>query len=254
MDQRPERLVIFAEHRHHVLRLGGFGKGGKAAHVAEQHDDIAPVMIEDRLAAGRDDGFHDLRRQKPLQPADPLDFVDLRCDPLLQGPVQRSELGCLLLQTPRLRLDRVVQRLDPQHRPHPRRQRGMVDRLGQVIVAAAFEPGDDVRSIGFGRDEDHRDKRQRRVALQLLDGFDAVELRHHDVEQYQIGPKLPDLFQRLDAVAGGDDLIALPFEPHLQDRDIVGHVVDDQDASRLAHFVTPRRAGIRGSWRAIGAG
>ena len=67
-------------------------------------------------------------------------------------------------------------------------------------------------------------------------------------------PKLADLFQRFDPVARGDDLVALTFEPHLQDLDIVRDIVDDQDPSWLAHFVTPRRAGIRGSWRAIGAG
>ena len=76
--------MIFAEHSDHLLRLGGLGEGGEAAQVAEQDDDVAAVVFEDRLAARRDDRLHDLRRQKPLQPADPLDFVDLRRDPLLK--------------------------------------------------------------------------------------------------------------------------------------------------------------------------
>ena len=105
----------------------------------------------------------------------------------------------------------------------------------QVIVAAAFQPRDDIGAIRLGGDQDHRDERQRGVGLQPLDGFDAVHLWHHDVEQDEIGQQLPGFFQRLDTVPGGHDLIALAFEAHLQDVDIVRHIVDDKDQRRLAH-------------------
>jgi hypothetical protein len=76
------------------------------------------MAFEYPLAAGRDDGFGDLWCEKSLQPADPLDFTNLRRDSLLEGLVQRSELGCLLLEAPRLGLHGVVQQFDAQHCAH----------------------------------------------------------------------------------------------------------------------------------------
>ena len=56
----------------------------------------------------------------------------------------------------------------------------------------------------------------------------------------EIGQLVADRCQRRLAVAGGDNLIALAFEPQLQDLDIVGHVVDDKDQRRLAHSPPPK--------------
>ena len=94
-------------------------------------------------------------------------------------------------------------------------------------------------AVRFGGDQDHRDERQRGVGLQPLDGLDAVHLRHHDVEQYEVGQQLAGLFQRLDAVPGGHDLVALALEAHLQNVDIVRHIVDDQNQRRLTHLSPP---------------
>ena len=47
-------------------------------------------------------------------------------------------------QIRRLRLNLVVQRLDPQHRAHARHQSGLIDRLGQIFIGARVEPGNDV--------------------------------------------------------------------------------------------------------------
>ena len=155
---------------------------------------------------------------------------------------------------------RVVQTLDAQHRPDPREQCRMIDRLCQVIVGAGFEPGDDVLRIGPRGDEDHRDKRQARIGLQRLDRGDAVELRHHDVEQHEIGKPVADHRDGGFAVAGQDDFVAPAFEPELQNLQIVGHIVDDQDQRRIAHPDYPRDvasrypAGTRGFSPAAGAG
>ena len=43
------------------------------------------------------------------------------------------------------------------------------------------------------------------------------------------------LGERLLAVLGDDDLVAQAGEAHAQDLDIVGNVVDDQDAGRVTH-------------------
>ena len=53
MNQRSERAVIIGEKRRHLLGLGRFGKGGEAAQVAEQDDNIPAMALENFLAAGR---------------------------------------------------------------------------------------------------------------------------------------------------------------------------------------------------------
>ena len=70
--------MIGVEEVHHLLGLGDLGKAGKAAQVAEQHDDLAPVMLQDAgVVAVGDDEVGDLRRQEALQAARPLELVDL---------------------------------------------------------------------------------------------------------------------------------------------------------------------------------
>ena len=45
-DDRPQRGVVVAQQRHHLLRLGALGKGGEAAQVAEHDDDLAAMAFE----------------------------------------------------------------------------------------------------------------------------------------------------------------------------------------------------------------
>ena len=164
---------------------------------------------------------------------------ELPLDAALQLLVPQRELAGLVFEAARLFLDGVVQRLDAQHRAHTRHQCRLVDRLCQIIVAAGFQPGDDVFRIGPRGNQDDRREGQRGVGLQLLDRRDAVELWHHDVEEHEIGQLVPDDRQRRLAIAGRGDLVALAFEPHLQDVDIIRDIVDDEDQRRLTHRDSP---------------
>ena len=130
-DQRAERVVIFAQQLHDVLGLGGLGEGGEAAQVAEQRHDLAAMAVEHALVARRDD--------QPRRAAARGSAAAGRCArarragrrPWPRGPCSaRCTWSCSCL--------------DAQHRAHPRHQRAMVDRLGEIVVAAGFEPGDDV--------------------------------------------------------------------------------------------------------------
>ena len=125
------------------------------------------------LVAGRDDRLGKLRRQETAQPADALELADLGVHLGLEALVQRLHL--------------VVQRLDAQHGADPGDQRAVVDRLGEVVVAAGVEPSDDVLLAGLGRHQDHRDERQGGVGLHPAHDFEPVDLGHHDVEQHQVG-------------------------------------------------------------------
>ena len=110
-----------------------------------------------------------LRREEPLQAADPLDLGQLIRDPLLKEPVPARELFGLLLQLVRLQLHRIVKVLDPQQRSHARHQCGLLERLRQIVITAGLETVYDVARIGFGRDQNDGDKAEHRIALELLE-------------------------------------------------------------------------------------
>ena len=153
VDERAEARVIFAQHGHDLLGLGGLGERREAAQVAEHDGDVAAVALEHLLVAVAEDEFGDLRREEALEPAGAFDLRQLVGDALLERLVPACEIG-------RLRGDLVVQLLDPQHRFHARHQRHLVDRLGQILVGAGVEPGHDVLGVGLGGDQNDRHERQ----------------------------------------------------------------------------------------------
>ncbi len=220
-DQRPDGAVIFRQQRHDVLGLGGLGKRGETTEVAEQRGDLAPVVFQDLLVARRHDRLGKLRRQEPAQPANPLELLDLGRHLGFEAEVQHLHF--------------VVQRLDAQHGAYPGDQRAMVDRLGEIVVAAGVEAGDHVLRRRLGGDHDHRDEGQALVGLQPAHHFQPVDLGHHDVEQDQVGQGFRHFRQGLLAVGRLDHLVAERAQPHAQDLDVIGNVVDHQDAGGVAH-------------------
>ena len=111
----------------------------------------------------------------------------------------------------------------------------MVDRLGEILVGPGLEPGDDVFRVGHRRHQNDRDERRTLLFLERAADLDTVDLRHHDVEQDQIGLRLMGHRQSLFAVSGGDDLIAIGRQAGPHDPKVGGVVVSDQDARRSLH-------------------
>ena len=74
-----------------------------------------------------------------------------------------------------------------------------------------------------------------RVALQPAAYVDTVELRHHHIEQYQVGQKFLRCRKRLLAVGGMVQVVAVGRQPHRENVAIGRVVVDDQDARRIVH-------------------
>ena len=93
---RADRRVVLAEHRHHLLRIGGLGERGEAAQVEEDDGDLAPVALQRILGAAGDDEVGELRREEALQPADPLELRHAVGHALLERAVQLGELAALL--------------------------------------------------------------------------------------------------------------------------------------------------------------
>ena len=95
----------------------------------------------------------------------------------------------------------IRQFLHPQHRFDARNQRRLIDRLGQVFVGASLKAEDDILGVGFCGHQNDRHERQVGVRLQPAADFEAVELRHHHVEQDQVGQLFAGDGKRFLAIA-----------------------------------------------------
>src|SRR6266404_887260 len=230
--------MILGQQGHDVLGLGGLGEGGEAAQVAEQRHDLAAVVRQDFLVTRRNDGLRELRREKPAQPTDALQLVDLLAYPRFQTLIEETEFAAL-------RLDLVVQRLDAQHGTHARDQRAMVDRLGEIVIAAGGTRLGLVARQRIGSDGDHRNGFQRRIGLDAPRRLVAVHHRHLDVHQDQVGLVLGRLCNALDAVMCFDHVVAGHAQKIAQDLAIVFGVFDNEYL--LAHAASSIGAALIGT-------
>ena len=131
--------------------------------------------------------------------------------------------------------DAVGQILHAQHRFHARDQGGLIERLGQVFVGTRLKAGDNVLGVGLRCHQDNGDEGQLGVSLDALAHFDSVDLRHHDVEQDEVGMMVARRGDRFFAVGRLQKLIAMRPQPRAQDVAVGLVVVDDQNARRTMH-------------------
>src|SRR5919106_2000817 len=78
-------------------------------------------------------------------------------------------------------------RLASQHGPHASAQLFRVERLGQVVVGAQFEAADYVIVMVLAGQKDDGDIG---ALAQAAHNFEAVHVRHHDVQHNDVGPVL----------------------------------------------------------------
>ena len=86
---------------------------------------------------------------------------------------------------------------------------GEVDRLGDVVIGAQTEGLDDVGAFASGGDHDDRELRLRTLDTQPGQHLEAAHARHLDIQQDQVERVPIDLGERLGAIGGDCDEIAL---------------------------------------------
>lgn len=106
----------------------------------------------------------------------------------------------------------VHHHLEAHQRAGAREQRQIVHRLGEEIVGTAFQRLDPVGDLGKRRHHDHRNVRGVRIGLDPAADVEAIHLRHHDVEQDDVGRRRGDLGERDGAAFRFGDLEILGFE------------------------------------------
>ena len=221
VDEVAERGVVLAQHGHDVLRLHGLGEAREAAQVAEDDGDLATVAAQEGVVAGRDHELRELRRQEAPQPAEALEGLDLRLDPLLELAVPGRELVGL-------RLDRVVVALDAQQRVDSRKQLRLVERLGDEVVGARLDRSELLLLAAGG---DHHDGQEAGgdVGPERPADLVAVHLRHQDVQQDEIDRLCGDALERLTTRVRRDHVVAARGQDRLQQPHVLRKVVDHED-------------------------
>ncbi len=132
----------------------------------------------------------------------------------------------------------VHHHLEAGQRAYPGKQGDIVDRLGQEVIGARIETANQVIDVLQSRHHDHREVGERGCRPDPPADLAAVQARHHDVEQNDIGAVLVHEGKRGLAIGGGAAAKILDLEFGLQNLDTGGIVINDQYVCR--HGVTAR--------------
>ncbi len=107
-----------------------------------------------------------------------------------------------------------------------------LERLADIVDAAGIEGHDLAVDIGQGGHKDDRDVAALGHGLEAAAGFETVDVRHHDVEQDQVGFNEGHAIERFLATQGDEHFEAALFKMIDQHAEIDRVVIDDQDFGR----------------------
>ena len=233
-DQPAHGRMVFTEDAHHLLGIGGFGKGGEAAQVQKNDGNLAPVAFQRIIGATGDDQIGQLRRKEAFQATDLLQLFHPFGDARLKRLVPIRQFGLLPHHL-------VVQMLDAQQRPDAGQQLGLIHRLGQKIVGAG------VQSLGAflgriqRRHQHHRQHAVRRVGPNRLTDFVTAHAGHHHVQQNQIRRLRLQLVQPFLTGGRRHGLVALGAKQVGQQLDVHRHIVNHQNLRSHELFLPEAR-------------
>ena len=117
-----------------------------------------------------------------------------------------------------------------QQRVDPRHHLAGVERLGDVVVGAQLQAHDLVGVFHARGQHDDRRGGQRLVGAHDARDLPTVEVRHHQVEDDQVGPLAAQHVQRGLAIGGGEHLVAGLLQVAAQHFDDGLIIVNDQDS------------------------
>jgi len=118
---------------------------------------------------------------------------------------------------------------------HARQQDRRADGLGDVIDRAQREAFALVFSIHTRGEKNHRDVASGIVGLELATHLIAVHVRHHDVEQHQVGHRRSlRRFERARSAARHLDAVVFAQQRGHEDQ-VVWGVIHHQHGGQLAH-------------------
>ena len=106
-------------------------------------------------------------------------------------------------------------------------------RLDEVVVRAVLQALYLVRELALRREHDDRNLRRLEILADAAARLEAVDLRHHEVEEDEIGRFAPNELERDLAVLGEDHPVAVLLELELENASDVILVVHDENLVAL---------------------
>ena len=118
-----------------------------------------------------------------------------------------------------------------QHVAHQRHQRLRLVGLGQIIVGAGLQPFAHIGLTGSGGLHDHRHAGPGRIGLHLAQQAHAIKARHHAVEHDQVVTLRRHPLQRLEAIGGCINFVALLGQRFFDDKQVNFFIIYSQQAT-----------------------
>ena len=124
---------------------------------------------------------------------------------------------------------------------HPQHNLLALEGLGQEVVRAEYERAVARHPTGVARQHDHWKEAQAFAsAAQPTEDLEPIWLRHVQIEQDDVGLELDEDMLNLPRVAQPADLASGVLQIRLEQEDVGGVVIDDEDAA--AQDITPLAA------------
>jgi hypothetical protein len=127
------------------------------------------------------------------------------------------------------RVEFVGEAFETHQRSDTGAQFGRIDRLGQEVVRAGVNASEPVGAAIEAREQHHGDEPGGRIFLQPATQLDAVQRRHVDVGEHEIGRLAADQRHGDFAVRCRKDLVAVGPQRFRQRFEQRRHVVGDDD-------------------------
>ncbi len=125
----------------------------------------------------------------------------------------------------------LANRLPDEYLVHDLEHHPVIERLRDRARGAEVQRLREEARVPAAPASRHRDDRQPRELLpHLHDRFDAFLFRHEDVDDREIGGRVPLTAQTLDAVARQHDVMAVELQGGFEQRADVRLVVDHEDS------------------------
>jgi hypothetical protein len=103
------------------------------------------------------------------------------------------------------------------------------ERLGHIVVGPPLQPLHPVLDLGLLREHDYGDLGSLGVLAERPEHIQAITPRHEDVQQDQVGGRLPHALHGLDPVCSPDDTVARLLQDHAHELAEGGIVVSQKD-------------------------
>ena len=120
-----------------------------------------------------------------------------------------------------------------------------VERLGEEVVRARIEPGDDIVDRRAPREQDHGHRDRPRVRPQAAADLETIHPGQTDVQQHDIRRRLERGLEARRSVVRGDRSIAGTLEQRGQQGTVRRVILDHEDGRRRGFDEGCRRGGVQ---------